>query len=253
MRLRWLGTAAFEMKNGDVSILIDPYLTRNPKAEPRQDLEPGDLAEAAAVFVTHGHFDHAFDVPAVVEASGASVHASSAVCASLERNGVSRGRLVYMEVGKGVEHGSFHVTAVPACHVSFDARLVLTTIPRCLPALPRLARLSTRRYPAGEVMGWLIDVEGIKLLHLGSACMRWGAPEEIDVFMVPVQGRTDICKVAAGLVKRVGPRRVIPHHYDDFYPPLSQYIDLEPFERELASRGIETEVSIPEINRWMDL
>ncbi len=253
MRYRWLGTAGFELVSGRTSILLDPYMTRNPGARPAQPLKARDLGHAEAVFLTHGHFDHTFDVPQLVENSRAVVYASPTVCASLALRGVAWTRLRPRWPGEAAEVGPFRVTAVPACHVTFDAHLVLATLWRCRGVLADLARLGTSRYPTGEVLGWLVEVEGKTLLHLGSACMRWVPDRRVDAFLVPVQGRTDICAVAADLVARVRPGTVIPHHHDDFYPPLSQYIDLEPFLREIGRRHPGVKVRLPSINRLEEL
>lgn len=253
MQLRWLGTAGFEFTSGDTAVLVDPYLTRNPEASPRQELKPGNFAHVQAILITHGHFDHTFDVPAIAEASGAKVYASPAVCRSLARRGVPWSNLRSTWQWGRAEWGPFRFKAVPACHASFDARLVISTLWRCRSILPRLARLGMSRYPKGEVFGWLIEAEGKKLFHLGSACMLWGLDEDIDVFMVPVQGRTDICEVAAGLVKKVAPGMVITHHHDDFYPPLSRDIDLVPFQEELARLGVEITVNVPTINHQVEV
>ncbi|MDI6874869.1 MBL fold metallo-hydrolase [Candidatus Solincola sp.] len=253
MRYRWLGTAGFELLSGRTSILIDPYLTRNPRARPEQPFRPEDLGHAEAIFLTHGHFDHTLDVPELVDISRAVVYASAAVCASLAARGVPWTRLRVRWPGEAAEVAPFRVTAVPACHVTFDARLVLTTLWRCRMELVDLARLGTSRYPTGEVLGWLVEAEGRTLLHLGSACMTWIPDCRVDAFLVPVQGRTDICSVAAGLVDRVRPATVIPHHHDDFYPPLSQYVDLEPFLAEMRRRHPRARVRIPVINRLEEL
>ena len=147
----------------------------------------------------------------------------------------------------------FRFTAVPARHVVFDARLVISTLWHCLPHLPELARLGTTHYPTGQVMGWLIEVEGKRLFDLGSASMLADVDGEVDVFMVPVQGRTDICEVAARLVERVKPSVVIPQHYDDFYPPLSRNVDLAPFLRQVERSGAQVKVRVPEMNKLMEL
>ncbi|MDY6795247.1 MAG: MBL fold metallo-hydrolase [Actinomycetota bacterium] len=253
MRMRWLGTAGFEMRSGETFILIDPYLTRNAEARPQQSLTPQDLSHALDIFVTHGHFDHTFDLPAIVEASGARVHASASVCDSVSRKGVPPEKIEVMGEGESAVAGPFLVTAVPTCHVSFDARLVATTAWRCLPILPTLARLGTRNYPKGDVLGWLVEVEGRKLFHLGSGCMKRDLTESVETLLIPVQGRTDICRVAAELAERVHPDIIIPHHHDDFYPPLSKHIDLEPFLEELERLGVKAEVRVPEIDHWIEM
>lgn len=253
MRYRWLGTAGFELVSGRTSVLLDPYLTRNPEARPAQPLQARDFWHAEAIFLTHGHFDHTFDVPQLVRNSKAKVFASPTVCASLAARGVFWTRLRPRWPGEVAEVGPFRITAIPACHVTFDARLVLATFWRCRGVLADLARLGTSRYPTGEVLGWLVEAEGKTIFHLGSACMRWVPDRRVDAFLVPVQGRTDICVVVADLVGRVRPEKVIPHHYDDFYPPLSRYVDLEPLLADLRRRHPDIEVRVPFINRLEEL
>lgn len=68
---RWLGTADFRMAYGGKVILIDPDLTRNDRARPVQPLRPADMSDADYAFLSHGHFDHLRDTPAIVTASGA--------------------------------------------------------------------------------------------------------------------------------------------------------------------------------------
>jgi L-ascorbate metabolism protein UlaG (beta-lactamase superfamily) len=82
-----------ELQSGDTTILIDPDLTRNPQATPQQPLAPSDFMQADAAFITHGHFDHTYDLPAVVAASGADVHASPSVCKALIKRGMPTGKL----------------------------------------------------------------------------------------------------------------------------------------------------------------
>ncbi len=253
MQLRWLGTAGFELISGTTSILIDPYFTRNPRSRPQQPLGPRDFPQARAVVLTHGHFDHSYDVPSIVELTGAPVFASPLVCRALAARSVPWNRLRPRWGGETDEVGPFRFTAVPARHVTFDIPLVLSTAWRCLPCLRELAGVSTTRYPCGQVLGWYIEAEGKRLFHMGSACLPRDLDAEVDVFMVPVQGRTDICEVAADLVRRVRPSVVIPHHHDDFFPPLSSYIDLDEFEAELRRKGIHAQVRVPTVNKLMEL
>jgi len=65
MELTWFGTAGFRIKTDKHTILIDPYVSRNDNAFPEQPLKASDLQDADAILVSHGHFDHIYDVPAV--------------------------------------------------------------------------------------------------------------------------------------------------------------------------------------------
>ena len=76
MDIQWLGTAGFKISTHGVEFLIDPYLSRNKKASPVQNLKPSDIKKASHIFLSHGHFDHVMDVPTIVENTKAKVFCS---------------------------------------------------------------------------------------------------------------------------------------------------------------------------------
>src|SRR5947209_10588923 len=68
MDIRFLGHAAFELVEGDTRVLIDPFLTGNPKAAVKaEELEP------THIFLTHGHADHIGDTVDIAKRTGAQV------------------------------------------------------------------------------------------------------------------------------------------------------------------------------------
>ena len=64
MNLIWLGHSAFRIEIGGAVILIDPFLSGNPKFT-------GDVGEASAgathIILTHGHDDHIGDTVAIAK------------------------------------------------------------------------------------------------------------------------------------------------------------------------------------------
>ena len=68
MDLRFLGHAAFSLSDGDTTVVIDPFLTGNPKAA-----VSADDVSASAVLLTHGHGDHIGDTVAIAKRNSAPV------------------------------------------------------------------------------------------------------------------------------------------------------------------------------------
>ena len=66
MDIRFLGHACFELTDGDTRVLIDPFLTGNPKAA----VGPDDV-DPTHIFLTHGHVDHWGDVEAIAKRTNA--------------------------------------------------------------------------------------------------------------------------------------------------------------------------------------
>jgi L-ascorbate metabolism protein UlaG (beta-lactamase superfamily) len=68
-----------------------------------------------------------------------------------------------------------------------------------------------------------------------------------------LQGHTRICRIALNYVKALKPRIVIPHHQDDFFPPISTYVDILPFVKAVKTTCPDTEVRILKINETIAL
>jgi L-ascorbate metabolism protein UlaG (beta-lactamase superfamily) len=249
---QWLGTAGFRIWHRGKVILIDPYLTRNDAATPKQQLKPSDMEDTDFIFISHGHFDHLFDVPAIIRASGATVYCNEVASRTLQRQGVPTSSIKAVSGGESLDLDTFKVAVTAGKHIRFDAALIINTFPGIVRERRVLRRMD--RMPAGTVLTTMFDMDGLKFMHVGSlglkadqaGKLRLGIP---DILMLPVQGHTDICRRAATVAAALRPRAVIAEHHDNFFPPISKTIDIEPLRRMLAELLPECSFYEPEMNR----
>ena len=254
MKIQWLGTAGFKFESGGSVILIDPYLSRNPGARPVQSLEPKDLGPVSHILISHGHFDHLMDIPQIARATGATVCCSPDAAGTLLNSGLGRHQIRAVEKdGWRETAGAFAFQAFYSDHVRFDLRLVARTLARVGRRLPRIFPLF-KQYPCGQVLGWRIEVGGRAVHFFGSGgataqeLSRLREKGSIDLLLVPLQGHSRICDIGLNMVRQLEPAMVMPHHHDDFYPPLSQAVDIRPFLTK-AGKLPGVTVIIPEMNR----
>jgi len=261
MRLQWLGTSGFKIEIGDLSFLIDPYLSRNTLARPVQTLKPADIADAGQIFITHGHFDHLWDVSAIMAAGKSQVYCSETAAGTLIRDGAEKERVHAVNTdGFSIDLGAYRAEAFFSRHVRFDIALVLRTLLRMGPAGYRRASRAgiQHNYPLGQVLSWRFTIGGYSIHHFGSAGSTDGELKHIsasptDLLLIPLQGNTHICDIALKYVRILKPRMVIPHHQDDFYPPLSSSVDIRPFVKKVVEQCPGTEVRVMAMNEMIKL
>jgi L-ascorbate metabolism protein UlaG (beta-lactamase superfamily) len=209
MDIRFLGHACFELSDGDTRVLIDPFLTGNPKAA----VEAGDV-DPTHIFLTHGHADHLGDTVDIAKRTSAQVVAIVELANELGESGVEN--VSDPNIGGTVEFdGGLWVRLTPAWHTAVSPN-------------------GTPHTPAGMVIG----IGGKVVYHLGdtglfSDLSLPGRRDSIDVALMCIGGhytmdRHDAVR-AAELVRA---RRIIPCHYDTF-PPIET--DAAAFKSEVES------------------
>jgi len=254
--LEWLGTAGFRVSGNSASFLIDPYLSRNRNACPNQPRQPADLRGKSPIFLSHGHFDHALDLAEIVTGTEAATHGSATALASLLRAGVPTNQLRTVSDGEMLDFAGFQAQAFHSRHVQFDLPLIVRTLRRAGWEILQAMNLALR-YPAGQVMSWRFTVDGVTLHHFASAGSTKRELERLsgaqtDILLAPLQGHSRIQDIALRYVEYLRPQVVIPHHHDDFYPPLSEMVEVEPFVSRVRDRYPHIQVIEPVINRPFD-
>lgn len=207
MIFRFLGQSGFSVQTGDFELLIDPFLTGNPKA-----IDSPEAFSPGYILLTHGHGDHYGDTETIAERSGATVVSSFEIAEYVSDKGLqSHG----MNPGGGHDFPFGRVIFTPAWHSN---------------------SLPDGTY-AGMPMGLVLEAEGKRVYHAGDTAlfsdMALIARKPLDLVLLPIgdnytMGPDD----ALEAVKILRPKRVVPIHYNTF-PLIAQ--DPEAFRRRVEA------------------
>jgi L-ascorbate metabolism protein UlaG (beta-lactamase superfamily) len=207
MDLRFLGHAAFSLTDGDTTVVIDPFLTGNPKAA-----VSADDVSATTLLLTHGHADHIGDTVAIAKRTGAPVVAIVELAGEIGSEGVD---VFDPNLGGTVTFDWGWVKLVPAWHTSTTPKGTVNT-------------------PAGM----LINFKDTIVYHLGDTCLfsdlqLVGRRNPIDLALMCIGGHYTMDRVdgieAASLI---GAKTVVPCHYNTF-PPIET--DVEAFKSDVEA------------------
>ena len=108
MDIRFLGHSAFALEHDGKTVLIDPFLTGNPKAA-----ASADDVSADAILLTHGHSDHIGDAVPIAKRTGAPVLAIVELASEVAEEGVET---FDPNIGGTIEFDWGSVRLTPAWH-----------------------------------------------------------------------------------------------------------------------------------------
>jgi L-ascorbate metabolism protein UlaG (beta-lactamase superfamily) len=207
----WLGQAAFRITTpGGKVIMIDPWMTSNPKTPAKwKDLDA--LGKVDLILVTHAHFDHFADAPALAQKHKVPMYGPAGLNSSVVTLGILPSELSpqFNKSGTIIPLGAgIRITAVHAEHSS--------ELSWKNPATGK-----NEIHVGGEPVGFVIELEnGFKIYHMGDTGLFGdmkliGEYYKPDLVLIPIGGHFVMGpKDAAYAINNwLKPRFAIPMHY----------------------------------------
>ena len=217
IEVQWLGQSATKITSvGGKVIVIDPFLTNNPKTPPQyKNLDA--LGKVDLILVTHAHGDHIGDGPDLAKKTNAPLWGPAGLDQSLVTLGVLPANLA-PRMNKGG-------TITP---LGPDIKITMTRAEHSSELVwknPATGKDET--HPGGEPAGFIVELEnGFKIYHMGDtgifADMKWiGEYYKPDLILIPIGGHFVMSPKDAAYATRelIKPKFAIPIHYGTF-PPL---------------------------------
>ena len=196
--IKWLGHYGFEIRTGDQTVLVDPFVNDNPVATVSAD----DL-DADFILVTHGHADHVADVASIANRTGATVIAP-VEAATWFQSQQNVENTIQLNLGGGIQLPFGHVRMTIAHHSS---------------------SMPDGSY-GGNPAGYILTLAEGKVYFSGDTAlfmeMELYGRQGIDLAILSMgdhftMGPDDSVEA----VKMLKPARVVPAHFNT-WPPIEQ-------------------------------
>lgn len=253
IKITWLGTASILLEACGQKLLFDPFVELAGGSNPNT-LE--DFEGVRDICITHGHLDHLFFVPELVEGQDATVHCPAPAARTLEGFLEDNGNVVVASPGDHWRLGELSIWVHRGKHVAFSPSVVLGRLfsPQVLRHFRNLLFLAwahPRFRERGETLVYEVQAEGRKILLLGSMALDDAAeyPKGADLLILPYQGKRRPEEAACEIVSRLQPKRILLDHFDNAFPPASRDEDTRPFYRLLGERFPQVQAVKPKAGK----
>jgi len=286
VEITYLGNAGWQISDGKVVILVDPYLSEFRKNAPTEQMTGDDplaqpdaasidahITKADYILITHGHDDHMLDAPYISKRTGAVIICTESAANIARAWGVGdrfdprevdlrkipTQPLIVVRGGEDFQFRDFSLEVIPSLHTAlFDKRYNDGFWAGDTP--PGLkAPLHESAYKEGGTLVYLLRIAGHRIFIMGS----------MNYIERNVTGlRPDIAIIGAGsdrkqiyhytdrLMHALGnPAVVFPTHWDDYgtKPRSAALKQVETFVTEVRSASPKTKVIVPEYFKATEL
>ncbi len=273
LKLKYFGTAGWEITDGNITVLVDPYLTRmklgtgpgvsekdTRKTVLRSDVFVSDtllidslITKADFILVHHSHFDHLSDVPYIAKKTGAKVIGTETTFNILRGYGIPEEQLYPVKGGEDYQFENFSIQVIPSIHSAlYDKHYIDSRTYTEVPKTP----LKVSEFIEGGSLMFLARFAKHNILTMASMNFveRELVGQKPDILLAGVnRSQLGLYKYNERLLAVTNyPKIIIPTHWDNFRLPygFSQQSGVEqkliPFQEDVKRLSPETKVIIPE-------
>lgn len=238
-KLRWLGTACFEVVlPNKKTLVIDPFVDDAVDSP----ITSSQFEGCDFLFLTHGHFDHILDAGKLSDRFSPTIYCSKLVAESLIKHlGVNPKRVRPVAVGDRVCETGMTVEIIQGTHVDFASdyeRMTGKSISSSTPIQeaietvldmtfetdwrpPRISEWM-KNFPPGEQLNFVFDLDqGPRIFMAGTRAdydqIKIAHTVNVDITLLqvpPSNALTGLEKVTADLAMASGCRVCVPQHHD---------------------------------------
>jgi L-ascorbate metabolism protein UlaG (beta-lactamase superfamily) len=197
MKATFLGHSCWSIREGNSEVLIDPFLTGNPKAAATADAQ-----NPTAILVSHGHNDHVGDAIAIAKRSGALVVANFEIASYMQQKGVNAHGM-HLGGARQFDWGWVKLTLAfhGSTYMDMESGFPITL---------------------GNPAGFLLRMGGKTVYHAGDTALFGdmaliGRRHPIDLALLPIGDNFTMgIDDAVEAVRLLQPAAVAPMHYSTF-------------------------------------
>ncbi len=272
IKLRYLGCAGWEITDGQITVLVDPYISRvklgtgpaTSKEDTRRSFARSDvyvsdtiiinkvITKADFILVHHSHVDHLADVPYIALKTGAKVIGTESTINVLRAYGVPNDQLYTVKGGEDYQFENFSVRVIKSLHSALGKKHYFNskTISEDVKAPMKISE-----FVEGTSLMFLLRFDSHSILTAGSMNFIEKEVEGLrpDIILPGVNfSRLEIYKYTERLLTATGfPKIIIPSHWDNFRLPYGFSQEkaindkIKPFIEEVKAVSPDSEVIIP--------
>lgn len=272
IKLRYLGCAGWEITDGQITVLVDPYISRvklgtgpaTSKEDTRRSFARSDvyvsdtiiinkvITKADFILVHHSHVDHLADVPYIALKTGAKVIGTESTINVLRAYGVPNDQLYTVKGGEDYQFENFSVRVIKSLHSALGKKHYFNskTISEDVKAPMKISE-----FVEGTSLMFLLRFDSHSILTAGSMNFIEKEVEGLrpDIILPGVNfSRLEIYKYTERLLTATGfPKIIIPSHWDNFRLPYGFSQEkaindkIKPFIEEVKAVSPDSKVLIP--------